>query len=967
MTQGILLAFTNIAFAVFVNAISFSPLYAQNTKDSLFYAQILETAEALATEKQYKRSNKKTLQATKGFEQLQDWDNYLKGYYRIFLNAYFSKDYATGITHLNKGLQNLPTDQSEILARMNTFLGFAYDEVGDVPASLAAYEASVPPLKIADDSLRLAKVYGNIGVAHIQLGDYSKAADYLQTACALGRKLSDPGTLWNNLINLGDVYFYQGDWKNAQVFYQQARMLNDPEDGILDFYDAKVLLQSGRHQKALKATRRAIKQTRATYGNEEEYTASLKKLEGEIYLDGRQPNKALSVFKKLLPYYRKAPNKRELGKLYMLIAKAQQTIEKYDGALKTYQTALRTFLPVFKKKAVSSNPPKSLWSREVWLMEIFSGKGKCFFEKYQKTKKEKWLYLAEENYELAIQFIEGIKLGYNEIESKLILGDYTHPFYEDVIKTKLVLYGITQKQSYQEAAFQTAQKANAFVLRELLNEQQALEIVGVSEDTIKQMEMYQQEISKLYRQLERGKGAEGIVLQQEIFDLKQKQAALKKAIVIDHPRFAQLRNDLEVTTSSQLQEEMEASSVLIKYFIGKEKLYQFSISAQAFHIDTLNLPENFDRLINQYRRAISNLDFINDSMEIAEQQYLHSAHQLYLLLLEKPLSHFRQEAGIQSLRIIGDGILNTIPFSALLTQASSSWTNSEHLVVSQYAVSYAYFCKMLLSENSIDQSGEFMSFGLEFDDYTLQHLQKLSKDSIKNKALLNNIRSGSLSNLPFSDDEARELADLMGGTSWTNEQATKSNFLKNIPTASIIHTATHSILNQDNPGQSSLIFTKTKDSLDNLLRLQEIYNLQLDAEMIVLSACNTGFGRSERGEGLNSLARAFNFSGIPSVIATHWNISDEASKKMMELYYGFLQQGEAKDIALRHAQLEYLRNDKISSPVFRLPVYWAAWMSVGDNRPLNERTSNSFPFIWILLGIVLLVVIGARRQQRKGD
>jgi len=960
MIIRIQLAFMSIVLAMFMNVFPFSPLFSQNTKDSLTYAKILETAETLAANEQYNRSDKKALQASEGFRQLDDWDNYLKAYYRIFLNAYFSKDYTTGIAHLNTGIQRLPTDQSAILAKMNTFLGFAYDETGDVASSLTAYEASVSPLKIAGDSLRLAKVYGNIGVAHIQLGEYTKALDYLQTACALGQKLSDPGTLWNNLINLGDAYFYKGDWRNAQRIYQQARSLNDPADGILDFYEARVLLKSGRHQQALMATRRAIRQTQEVYGKEEEYTASLKKLEGEIYLDGKQPHKALAVFQNLLPYYRQAPNKRELGKLYMLVAAAQQAIQQHDKALKTYQTALRTFLPVFKKKATTANPSQELWSREVWLMEIFSGKGACFFAKYQKTKKDKWLYLAEENFQLAIQFIEGIKLGYDEVESKLILGDYTHPFYEDVIKTKLTLFEITQKQSYQEAAFQTAQKANAFVLRELLNEQQALVVAGVAEDTIDQLKIYQQEISKLYRQLEGKKEPALATLQQRLFDLKQKQLTLKKTIAEDHPVFTQLREDLEVATSRQLQETMDASSVLIKYFIGKEKLYQFSINSQDFHIDITTLPENFDQLILQYRRAISNLDFINDSLQVAEQQYLAAAHQLYQLLLEKPLHHYSDKGTIQSLRIVCDGILNTIPFSALLSQASTSWTDPTHLVISQYAISYAYFCKMLLpAEESARESDEFVSFGLEFDEYTLQHLQKLSKDSIKNKNLLENMRSGSLSNLPFSDDEARELAALMGGRAWTNEQATKANFLKHIPGANIIHTATHSILDQDNPAQSSLIFTKTKDSIDNLLRLQEIYNLQLEAELIVLSACNTGYGRSEKGEGVNSLARAFNFSGIPSVVATHWNISDEASKKMMELYYGFLQQGQPKDIALQQAQLEYLRNDKVSSPAFRLPVYWAAWMSVGDNRQLEAGKSFPFPSMGLLaLLSLLLLTIG---------
>ena len=270
-------------------------------------------------------------------------------------------------------------------------------------------------------------------------------------------------------------------------------------------------------------------------------------------------------------------------------------------------------------------------------------------------------------------------------------------------------------------------------------------------------------------------------------------------------------------------------------------------------------------------------------------------------------------------------------------------------------MSYAYFCKMLAGQpQKSNVKGGFMSFGLEFDDYTLKYLQEISKDSIKNQQIKNNLRAGTLTTLPFSDDEALELAKVMRGKSWVNEQATKDNFLTHTTFANSIHLATHSILDDENPEQSALIFIKTKDSLDNLLRLEEIYALQLQADMIVLSACNTGIGKNQKGEGMSSLARAFNYAGIPSVTATLWSISDESSKKMMELYYGFLKEGMPKDIALQQAQMTYLQNDEVSSPAFRLPVYWAAWMPIGDTAAVSRPARDSYG--WILLLLVALIL-----------
>ena len=954
----------SIALVMLIVFFSFPLLYAQTNTDSLQAAKLLNTAKKLATKEQYQESNNQALKGISQFEHLRDWKNCLSGYQLIFYNGLYSQDYSSAISIIKKGKNSIPKDRLDILAKMDYLLGYSYNELGEIFSSIEAYETSASSFLIGEDTTWLISTYGNLGIGYTQTGEYSKAIDYLNIANSLNQNPIDTTVLLNNLWNLGEAYSSKGDWENALKSYNRAQRLNPLNDGTFEFFIAEIQLEQKKFNAALRSIQKAINLSIKEYGDVYENISPYEKLLGEIYLRSDQHKLALSSFQKILPYFEKNPNKRELGKLYILISETQSALKQYDKALKTYQIALKTLLPGFKNEKPLSNPDESLWNRELWLMEIFKGKGDCFFEKYQLDNNNQWLYSAEENYQLAIDFIQKVKLNYEETESKLSIGDYTHPFYEDLIKVKLKRFHISGDIKYKEEIFQTAQTANAFVLRAMLNEQEALKIAGVSKDQVNLMKNIQQQITLINRKLEGHLESDLDSLSILLTKLKLKQQKVKKSIEENYPEFFRLRNDLKVATSRQLQQKSDDSSLFIKYFLGKKNLYAISISRSDFEIDTISLPLNFDTLIFKFRRAISDLDFITSSPDVAEQEYLKSAHQLYKILLQKPLQRQSKNQQIQRLIIAADGVLNSIPFQALLLRKSESWTNPDHFVISEYAVSYTYFSKMLLDAHEIKYGRNgFTSFGLEFDDYTLEYLKKISKDSVKNMVILDNIRSGTFSKLPFSDDEAMELAKLMNGRSWLNEEATKLNFLKYAISASIIHVATHSVLDTNKPNQSSLIFIKKKDTLDNLLRQEEIYNLNSNADMIVLSACNTAYGQNQKSEGLNSLARAFSFAGIPSVTATLWNISDETSRKLMLLYYQFLKEGKTKDVALQKAQLEFLKNDHISSPVFRLPVYWAAWMPVGDNREIYvEKTSNHFYSLLFLIATLLLFWLIYKRK-----
>jgi CHAT domain-containing protein len=166
---------------------------------------------------------------------------------------------------------------------------------------------------------------------------------------------------------------------------------------------------------------------------------------------------------------------------------------------------------------------------------------------------------------------------------------------------------------------------------------------------------------------------------------------------------------------------------------------------------------------------------------------------------------------------------------------------------------------------------------------------------------------------------------------------------------------------------SKLAFAASKDSLeDGFLNAYELYNMNISAKMVVLSACETGYGKLEKGEGIMSLAHGFTYAGCPSVVMSHWVADDQATAQLMELFYKHINQGMAKDEALQKAKIDFIeRADNIRQN----PAFWAAFVVLGDAQPLTKSFLERY---WIrivmlsfvaLVSLIFLVKRGRKRQR----
>lgn len=374
-----------------------------------------------------------------------------------------------------------------------------------------------------------------------------------------------------------------------------------------------------------------------------------------------------------------------------------------------------------------------------------------------------------------------------------------------------------------------------------------------------------------------------------------------------------------------------------------------------FELDSVNS--------NEVKSLLENLQPENylSNAQSGYEVYVNQSHLLYQKLVQKPLESFES---INKLFIIPDKSLNYLPFDLLI----GSMPNSMHAdykkltyLIKDYAISYGYSASILFRDN--EERSE------EEREHKLLAIAPSYQPILKDTALLATLgkfRNG-FEELAYNTSEIEKIENYFDGKTLKAETATEGSFWENYKNYDILHFAMHALVDNEESERSKLVFTPGQDTLyDNYLHNFELYNADMKAKMVVLSACNTGDGELASGEGVKSMAQAFTYAGAESVVMSHWRVDDKASSIMMDYFYKYLAKGEPKDNALRLAKLEFLEN---ASPSQAHPFSWGAFAVVGDVSPLNAPT-KWYMHWWIYLTVVSVLLSGVlvfRKSLRAGN
>ena len=360
----------------------------------------------------------------------------------------------------------------------------------------------------------------------------------------------------------------------------------------------------------------------------------------------------------------------------------------------------------------------------------------------------------------------------------------------------------------------------------------------------------------------------------------------------------------------ELQSQLRENELLIKYIVFDDQIAMYSIVKNDVNVVLKSWTESDANKINQFIATLKNKKFNSkEAIEIAS---------LILPQIDERIEH---------IIINPDGILAKLPFEVL--------SKDNSLLTEQYAISYTSNLGFVFPE--VTQA----NYNSELAVYAPEYPNSNVELAVRSEPVF----------LEGAQKESELISQLFSSTLYKGKQLTKQDFIETASQHKLLHLAMHAEVNNKESSMSRLLFGDENSQKDDLY-LEELYGLNLSADLAVLSACNTGVDASNLGPDIESFQRAFTFAGVPATVASLWEVPDQATKEIMVSFYQNLKKGQLKSQALNNAKKEYVK--KYTDTKLSQPYYWAGFVLYGEDTAVAEKESN---LLWYGVLATLLVCI----------
>jgi CHAT domain-containing protein len=411
-------------------------------------------------------------------------------------------------------------------------------------------------------------------------------------------------------------------------------------------------------------------------------------------------------------------------------------------------------------------------------------------------------------------------------------------------------------------------------------------------------------------------------LQKQRNELEIEYSNLILEIRKQDPRYAEIQYP-EPLTLSDAQALLDPDSVLLEYSIGDSASWLFAITANSAAAFEIPSGKKLDDQVHNFREVLLKPDATFQTLEQAHTKYVTQAQTLYSELVRPTEAILK---GKQRILIATDGALSYLPFESLLTKNDNSKAihfESLPYLVRDYEIYYVPSSTVLASviKNNPEKNDQ------------QKQLLALADPWLKNgSSEIAAVRGwGTLGPLPNARTEVQNIANLYPKdqvTVFEGKQASEKNFKQSdLQEYKRIHFASHGLIDEEKPEYSALVLSSDeKGNEDGYLTMREVFDLKLNADLVVLSACKTGLGKEVRGEGVTGISRAFLCAGTPSVLVSLWDVSDRSTADFMASFYKSMEaKSMNKSAALREARLQMIASKKFSHP-----YYWAPFVLIGN-------------------------------------
>lgn len=832
----------------------------------------------------------------------------------------------------------------------------------------------------------VAFCYSNIGVCYRRKGWHDEAIEYMNKALTLELELygETKRSIAGRYLNLGTIYWSRGDFEKSLSLLNKSLAVRKKLNlkGQSEVAEALTFVNMGLIYKDLRQFEKAelliveaIDKFKALLGPEHPRVAVALESLGYTYLESKNYNKAKVVFEKLLilnqKTYQSTPKDLAMSLIAMAITNSR--LNNYSESLSQIKSAIQILEEnryeadlFFAYHCLSSiyddlkKPYELVASSDSALIQanfpisdignldeikVFLAKNnrqfssyelpytimlraKACFYIYQKNKDIKILKQGIHFFDAALAAIDSNVENFEEKHSALHSGSYFFSIYENALQSISAIYNATNDKQYLTNAFDVFEKYKNAYLSRIIRESRIKQFAGVDSQFLEEERKLKLMLSDVENEINKRTPPQNAKDSTEVFEyhsnrfeLKSKYDKLQNTIEKQYPDYSRLMNVDIVPSPVEIQSKLDPQTCLLNYFYGDSTLYIMAITKDDLYLKQIPISGNLDSLIETYHTSLAK--FNNSEVE-------RVAPELYRSLI-LPVADIISEK--QHLVIIPDGELFRIPFETLFAD------DHKNFLIRDFDISYQYsassFSESKNNRRSEPENG-FAGFAPVFADNN--QLPVIADSSVE---MTDIIRFRSLfidgEEYPVLPNTEKEIlgirqvfedhrlnSDIFLHKAATEEMV-KSSDLVNYR---FVHLATHGFVNLERPRFSGILLSPPEvlPSPENgILYAGETYNLNLNADLVVLSACETGYGKIYRGEGAMALTRGFIYSGARNIITSYWSVQDKSTSDLMIEMYRNILNGRSFAASLRAAKLKLLDN-----PVTASPSIWGAFVLIGE-------------------------------------
>lgn len=871
-------------------------------------------------------------------------------YYLSYLNMYLN-DYSRAEELIRKSIDIAKKEKLKFQeARALELIAFIYIETGNYDLAFELCRSALAlAQEISSKTLQIV-CYRTLGVIHLGRGNFVRAHNYLDRCSKFYSEIGEQQKLGITLYWQALLYHDSGDFSKALECCNRGLEISQKLgfrtgqafqlSAIGDIY-----LHLGDYDRALNYNLRALDISK-------KYIGKWSRVEcfhtiGSVYMQMNQYQKALDSFKQALDYAEKIGHKREIPKGLSVAGMAHFKMNNFSEAYDCFTRSM-DYMDQNGNKTISGilynclgelcRQQNHLYSSEQYytkalsvglevgspdiIWEAYSGLGKISSSKKEYSR-------AIDYYKRAVEVIE-------DVRSQISISEHSSGFfkskisvYEELINLLYERHLLQPGSGYDKECFLYTEKAKARAFLDDLLEAKIdfSKLLSFSKNRTK-IQSLSSKISLILTDLNSNKLSRERrkELWNELENIEDELANLWELVKKEYPGYADELYSEPAKYEQIKKNLLDENTGIAEYFVGENNIFIFFCSINGLHIKRIS--ENESRsvleIVNNYVKLLSSSRFAGSDCETA-------GNNLYKMLLKPGNNGFTTK--IEKLIIIPDRDLYYLPFETLVYKRRDSQKDQVSFLVNKYKISYApsftTLIQILQRPHKKNRSMELLAVGDPVYKRK-NHLfsKRPSSDDIVYDYYMNN--RFNIRRLRYASQELKDISVLFEpdmvrliSRKDASEENIKKLLLKDYK---IIHFATHSLLDEQNAGRSALVLNLDEDpSEDGFFQAREIYEAEMNADLVVLSACQTARGKIEKGEGIQGLSRAFFCSGARSVLASLWNVNDKFSSLFMKHYYGYLSGGATTLEALRLAKIRMLQSG------YDQPYYWAAFILIGES------------------------------------